>query len=147
MKIPTFGSPPTPGVRYIRRPGVYAILPLENRVLLTFQSGIHQEFQLPGGGIDPGEHPIQALHREVLEETGWSIGRPRLFRRFRRFTYMPEYRMFAEKLCSIFIARPMMPQSDPLESEHTADWQEMETACGLLANPGDCQALRDFAGL
>ncbi|MFF5342243.1 NUDIX domain-containing protein [Streptomyces althioticus] len=27
---------------------------------------------LPGGGMDPGESPLEAAEREVREETGWS---------------------------------------------------------------------------
>lgn len=36
------------------------------------QTGWH-EFKVPGGGIEPGESPIEALTREVLEETGMRI--------------------------------------------------------------------------
>ncbi|MDT2017658.1 MAG: NUDIX domain-containing protein, partial [Planktomarina sp.] len=77
-----FDASPNPIRKYIPRPSVYAILPMKGGVLATFQAGIHNEYQLPGGGIDLGEQPIQALHREVLEETGWRINRPLLFFRF-----------------------------------------------------------------
>ncbi len=31
------------------------------------------QWSLPGGGLDPGEEPVQALHREVFEETGQRV--------------------------------------------------------------------------
>jgi ADP-ribose pyrophosphatase YjhB (NUDIX family) len=33
---------------------------------------------LPGGRLEPGEQPEHALHREVLEETGWHVSTPTL---------------------------------------------------------------------
>ena len=62
-----FGTRPDPHQRYTRRPGVYAILPYQGGLLATYQGGQNQEYQLPGGGVDPGESPLQALHREVFE--------------------------------------------------------------------------------
>ena len=53
--------------RYRIRPGVYAVLEKNGQVLLTHQAKPVPEFQLPGGGIDPGEHLLPALHREVKE--------------------------------------------------------------------------------
>jgi 8-oxo-dGTP diphosphatase len=102
-----FGEAPRSDQTYRIRPGIYAILPLGDDLLLTFQGGIHQELQLPGGGIDPGEHPIAALHREVYEETGWRIAAPRRLGVYRRFTFMPEYDLWAEKICHIYLARPL----------------------------------------
>ena len=95
------GHSPDPNVRYQLRPGAYAILPLRGGLLVTLQSEPAPEIQLPGGGIDPGESPLQALHREVFEETGWHIYAPRRLGAFRRFVFMPEYNMWAEKLCTI----------------------------------------------
>ncbi len=100
--IRRYGESVQADVRYQRRPGVYAVLLLGNDALLTHQAEPIPEFQLPGGGIDPGESPVAALHREVFEETGWRIGSPRRLGAFRRFTYMPEYDLWAEKLCHIY---------------------------------------------
>lgn len=126
-----------PRQRYVRRPGVYAILPRDGQLLVTFQAGIHGEVQLPGGGIDPGEAPIPALHREVMEETGYSITRPRLLGRFRRKTYMPEYDMWADKICQIYVARPVLCKGPPVEEEHRALWLDPMDAIDLLALDGD----------
>ena len=82
--IPRFGKPPEAGQKYTRRPGAYAILLRGSDMLVTYQGAPHDEFQLPGGGIDAGESPLVALHREVFEETGLSIavGAPCLVNEF-----------------------------------------------------------------
>ena len=125
------------GVRYRRRPGVYAVLLRGDQVLLTHQAEPIPEFQLPGGGIDPGEAPIAALHREVYEETGWHISSPRLIGTYRRFTWMPDYDFWAEKLCTIYLARPTLSMGPPSEPGHTAIWTEAGSALALLTNIGD----------
>ena len=135
--IRRFGTPPENGRSYRLRPGAYAILALNGQVLLTHQSSPAPEFQLPGGGIDPGESSTPALHREVFQETGWSITRARRLGAFRRFTYMPEYDLWAEKLCSIYMARPVRQLGSPSETGHQAVWLPLEAAVVALGNPGD----------
>ncbi|WP_028030066.1 NUDIX domain-containing protein [Gemmobacter nectariphilus] len=135
--IPRFDLPPEPGRRYRRRPGAYAVLMRGGRVLLTHQQEPWPEFQLPGGGIDPGEHPVPALHREVREETGWSMQLIRRLGAFRRFTYMPEYDLWAEKLCTIYLARPILRLGPPTEPGHSAVWVRPDQAAQMLGNPGD----------
>ena len=142
-----FAQPPIPGKSYKRRPGIYVILPLRGGILCTFQGGMHQEFQLPGGGIDPGEHPIPALHREVMEETGWLIDRPRFVTRYKLFTHMPEYGFWAEKICSIYVARPVRKIGPPLEVDHTDVWLPVEAAVEQLAPAGDRAAVAEYFGL
>ena len=132
-----FGHPPKTDVKYIPRPGVYAILPRNGEVLLTYQEEPEPEFQLPGGGIDPGESPIVALHREVFEETGWKIDKPKRIGAFRRFVYMPEYDMWANKVCTIYLALPVRQLGPPSEPGHTAIWADPEFASSSVANPGD----------
>ena len=133
--------------RVVDRLGIAAgfhILPVfvgeldEVQIVPRFQPG--PDLQLPGGGIDPGESPITALHREVYEETGWHVANPRRVGAFRRFTYMPEYDLWAEKLCLIYMASPVRRDGPPLEPGHTALWMRVDEAMSCLANSGD----RDF---
>lgn len=139
--IPRFGEAPRQGTTYTRRPGVYAVLPRDGRVLLTFQAAPVPELQLPGGGIDPGESPLQALHREVFEETGWRIGPPVRLGTFRRFVYMPDYDLMAEKLCTIYAARPVRKLGPPAEAAHRAVWMPPAQALAQLGNAGDAHFL------
>ena len=135
--IRRFGEAVKSGQRYRRRPGVYAVLLVGDEILATHQAEPLPEFQLPGGGIDPGEHPIAALHREVFEETGWRIAIDRQVGCFRRFTYMPEYDRWAEKVCTVFLARPVRKLGPPSEAGHTAVWMSVDMALRQLGNVGD----------
>jgi len=135
--IRRFGEAPRRDQTYRLRPGAYALLPRDGQLLLTCQHTPGPDIQLPGGGIDPGESPIPALHREVYEETGWKIAAPRRVGSFRRFVFMPEYDLWAEKLCHIYVARPVLRLSAPIEPHHSALWLPTEDAVRVLGNAGD----------
>ncbi|WP_343116324.1 NUDIX hydrolase [Ostreiculturibacter nitratireducens] len=135
--IRRFGERLVAGQHYSPRPGVYAVLLAGGRALVTHQSHPQPEFQLPGGGIDRGESPLHALHREVYEETGWTIAEARRLGAFRRFVYMPEYDKWAEKICTIYTARPARRLGPPTEPAHRAVWLAAEDAADLLGNEGD----------
>lgn len=145
--IRRFGEPFQSGKPYRLRPGAYAILWNGREMLTTYQDGENPEIQLPGGGIDAGEHPIPALHREVMEETGWSMAAPRRLGAFRRFVYMPDYGFWAEKLCVVYIARPVLRHGPPTEPDHTAVWMSPREASKQLANEGDCHFLKQVFDL
>ena len=144
------GEARQPARRYRLRPGAYAILPRAGQLLLTVQRAEDgPDIQLPGGGIDPGESPVFALHREVYEETGWRIARPRRLGAFRRFVFMPEYDLWAEKLCHIYLARPTLQLGPPVEPDHEAIWAAPAIAADILGNAGDrhfVSRLSDFRG-
>lgn len=142
--IRRYGDTRIKGISYTLRPGAYAILPRNGSLLLTHQATPKPDFQLPGGGIDKGESSIAALHREVIEETGWRITRPVFSHAFRRFVFMPDYDMWAEKLCKIYIAHPVRRLGDPTEPGHTTKWVSAEEAIRCLGNPGDKAAVSQF---
>ncbi|MEM0988121.1 MAG: NUDIX domain-containing protein [Pseudomonadota bacterium] len=129
------GEPWLPDRPYRDRRGVYAmILGRDGHLLLVDERG---ELQLPGGGIDPGESPWQALHREVREETGWRITDIRHFDAFQRFTFMPDYGYWAHKRQLICLARAVRPLSAPTEDWHQPLWMAPEDAALKLDVAGD----------
>jgi len=145
--IRRIGQSPLSNQRYILRAGAYAILPLQKRLLLTTQVSDLVDIQLPGGGIDLGESPIQALHREVMEETGWRIAAPKRLGAFRRFIFMPDHHQWAEKICHIYVARPTRQICEPLESSHFTTVMDSTEAAIALGNDGDRMFVEQFFGL
>lgn len=142
--IRRFGGPPDPGCIYRHRPGAYAILERDGLLLVTRQDADPPEYQLPGGGLEPGEQPLPALYREIVEETGW---RARLHRKlgvFRRFTYMPDYGFHAEKLCHIYLGRPVIRLGPPGEADHQAIWMTPQEAASRLTVGGDRHFVRRY---
>lgn len=109
--------------------------------MLTHQSKPYSEMQLPGGGIDPLESPTRALHREVIEETGWRISIVRRLGAYQRFTYMPDYDLHARKVCHVFLARAVRKLKEPSEPNHTAHWVSPSLAIDCLASEGDAAFL------
>lgn len=55
-----------------RRPSARAIIVKDGRIAMLY-SRKHHYYKLPGGGIEPEESIIEAMMREVLEETGLAV--------------------------------------------------------------------------
>lgn len=128
--------PIAPGRRYRERPGAYAVILDGSDVLVTYEEG-EREFQLPGGGLDPGEGALRALQRECLEETGWRIRALRRLGAFQRYTYMPNYGFWTRKVCHVYLARPVRRIGPPSEAGHVALWMPVGTALAKLSIAGD----------
>ena len=58
----------------IRRAAVRAVIRRDAHLLMV-HSRIAGDFKFPGGGLEPGESPQQALVREVSEECGRTVTR------------------------------------------------------------------------
>jgi 8-oxo-dGTP diphosphatase len=140
-----FGESVVRGRTYRTRVGAYAVILDGRDVLMTEQSDPDPEIQLPGGGLDPGEGALAALHRECREETGWRIQVERRLGAFQRYTFMPEYRLWARKVCHIYLARPVARLGEPVEPAHRALWMPIGTAARLAAVAGDRHFLAGLA--
>ncbi|MFN3583051.1 NUDIX domain-containing protein [Phenylobacterium sp.] len=71
MAVPQFGDP-EPGRTYADRPAAFGICERDGRIALVRveKPGHAPWLDLPGGALDPGEGPEQAVVREYGEETG-----------------------------------------------------------------------------
>ncbi len=141
------GTPPLAGQSYRTRAGVYGLILHPDGLLLTEQADPGPEVQLPGGGIDPGESPVPALSREALEETGWSVRVLRRLGAYQRYTYMPEYDMWARKICHIYLCRTGICQGLPREPGHEAMICSPEAAVSLLGPVGDALHVANYFDL
>ena len=65
-----FGLPTASHTNYRIREASRGLLIHESEVALIYLSRFKYH-KLPGGGIEKGETPEEAFHREILEETGW----------------------------------------------------------------------------
>lgn len=135
--IRRYGAPRVAGRDYRRRVGVHAVVLRGGCVLLTRQAEGRSAFQLPGGGVGHGEARLLALHREVGEQTGWRIAPGPRLGAFRRFAFMAECDLWAEKLCVRYLARPVRRLGAAAEPGHSAHRVAAARAPGLLDNDGD----------
>lgn len=73
-KAPQFGDL-LPGRDYADRPAAFGLLERDGQVAVVrvTKPDAQPWFDLPGGGVDPGETPAQAVVREYGEEAGLRV--------------------------------------------------------------------------
>jgi ADP-ribose pyrophosphatase len=99
----------------------------KKRVLLVRQYRLPAEkylWELPAGKVDPGEKPLQAAKRELIEETGY---RARTWKKLASFWVSPGY---VQEKMTIYLATNLTAGvATPMEDERIEPrwftWQEM----------------------
>ena len=133
-----FGEKVDRKVIYQRRVGAYGVILHNKKLLLTEQitSGNNIDVQLPGGGSNKGESLMRTLYREVLEETGWGIKVLKKYGVFQRFTYMPEYTIWAHKICHVYKCVATIRKTRILEKNHRLVFMDKKKAMDALLDKG-----------
>lgn len=128
-----FGDP-VPGVSYWHRPGAYAVVSRDDGLIAVVEM-YGRYFHLPGGGIDPGEDPLTALSREVLEETGLRVTIGALIAEIEEYAHAEELGYFI-KAGRYFSAAMASVAGPPQEDGHRLLWMSRAEAIEKLVHPG-----------
>ena len=128
--IPVFGSR-VPGQTYVHRPSAYALVRNSHGEFAVARTPVAH--YLPGGGIDPGETPEQAVEREGREECGFVL-QPRFFvGRAIEICYSSEEQKYFEK-DSFFLEADVVSHVQPSELDHELLWLRAEDAMARLTH-------------
>ncbi|MGE0447193.1 MAG: NUDIX domain-containing protein [Vicinamibacterales bacterium] len=138
-----FGTP-LPGFPVVVRPSAYGLVRDASGHVAVVRS-IDGVF-LPGGGIDEGESPEEALVREAGEECGWSVRVGEWCGRAIQFTLSGDGLVFYEKRCEFFDIVIDREGAAPIEPWHETLWVTPEEARSLLKHESHAWAIGEFVG-
>lgn len=117
---PQFGRPAA-GVVYGERPSVYGLAADgAGRILACRRSG--GRVVLPGGGLDADESPLEALAREVAEETGYRVRSARELGRARQYHTRRIGKPPVNKLCRFYAVEVERDPTLDCEADHEPVW-------------------------
>lgn len=110
---------------YKDRPGAYVVIFNSNNQVLTVAT--ERGPYLPGGGIDPGESEIEALKREVFEETGFTLSEPHYLTKANQFAMHPRAGA-VNKLATFYIGviDQNIERYSPETRDNEASWMKIE---------------------
>ena len=139
---PQFGVQ-RPGLECRDRPSAYGVALREGLIALVFVTLPDREpfFDLPGGGIDPGESETDALIREFGEETGLVVRTGRLITRADQFMISADNEPFNSR-GAIFEVE--IEDEDPdlkVEHNHQTVWLDPRAAVIALRHDSHAWAV------
>lgn len=139
LSVEQFGKP-LPDRTPEERAGAYAIALNEGRLLVVeYMRNLH----LPGGALVAGEVPEDALHREVLEETGYEIERAVPLGQAAQYVASPEG--YFNKICAFFAVDVGHRVRNYYSPGHSPEWVPLDDAIPRIAEDASAWAIRRHA--
>lgn len=114
---------------YRKRLGVYAIIQRkeDNKIGIVTDG----DFFFLGGGIEDGETKLEALKRELIEESGYTLKNIEKFDEVGEFGYA-EGKGYLEMISYVYVAEFDEKISEPIEKDHTVLWVNPEDYVGKM---------------
>jgi 8-oxo-dGTP diphosphatase len=140
---PVFGTR-IEGYPYIVRPSAYALVRNADGDLALIQTP--RGYYLPGGGVEAGETPDEAIEREAKEEGGLILKPRASLGKAIEIVYSAEESACFEKQC-VFMEAELIGRVLASEPDHQLVWVVLEDAARMLSNQSHRWALQRYAGL
>ena len=109
-----------PGAKYIERPAAHAVLFDRSGKVAVVK--YHDKYFLPGGGIEEGESDERALHREMAEETGWTIIVSDPVARAGEYVYAQDKQTYFHTIGHFYLAEVVGADGEKSEADHSVHW-------------------------
>ena len=107
------------GTKYTKRPGAYAIIEREEDDKIAIATD--GEYFFLGGGIEEGETEIEALKRELIEDSGYSIKNIEYFDKVKAWADGGD-RGPLDMTATIYTAQFDEKVAEPIEKDHKVFW-------------------------
>lgn len=111
-------------IEYKKRPGAYAIIINKNDDEIGIAKVEDELFYL-GGGIEEGETKLEALRRELIEETGYTIKNIKEFEEVGSYVFSKD-KGYLEVIASVYTAEFDEKVTEPIEKDHIVLWVKPE---------------------
>jgi len=133
---PTSDNPPVFGRRvdgcpYIVRPSAYALIRNVDGALAVVRTA--GGCFLPGGGMEPGEHPEMTIERETAEECGLLVTASAMVGSAVEIVHSPGENACFEKR-SVFLEATVRGSTRAVETDHDLLWLLPERAVETLSH-------------
>lgn len=138
--LPQFGER-IAGNIYTSRPGAYAVVFDADRRVAVVKNRYGYYFLL-GGGAEPSETMEDALHREVLEESGYEIQIHRKFGEATECFWSEVGRRYFEVHGHFYAASFGQRVREPVDDDHVLVWLTAEEAVKQLCRESQAWAVR-----
>lgn len=116
-------------IEYKKREGAYAIIRRnEDDKIAIVTDG---DFFFLGGGIENGETEIDALRRELIEESGYTLRNINKLDSVGEFGYA-EGKGYLEMISHVYVAEFDKKITEPIEKDHTVLWVNPKDYVGKM---------------
>lgn len=105
---------------YNKRPGAYAIIENDKNEIAIVKDDDNDLYYF-GGGLEEGESTIDALNREMLEETGYTLTDVSYFTEIGEFLKSKAGK-YIEVMATVYTARFDKKVAEPKEKDHHIMW-------------------------
>lgn len=142
MAVPQFGQP-DPGRDHRDRPAAFGIAERDGRIaaVRVEKPGHAPWLDLPGGAIDPGEGPEQAVVREFGEETGLKVAVREAYARADQFFVNTEGKPFNNRATFFVLEIAGEDAGLKVEDDHTLVWLAPHEAVEALRHEAHAWAV------